>query len=150
MSSGEPAWYVVWAGPIAAFGTALPGVGAFIVGLRQLSAARRDRESKAAEAIDDIELRERQQTVAEKDGIIAQCKSDIADLRARNRELERDRDRGWDIARAWYSMSHTVTGKYAEKFEEANARFRSNNLPGIEFPVLPFPGFENIEPRRPG
>jgi len=61
----------------------------------------------------------------------------IDDLEDGRREIERDRDRGWDLARGWFDVAH----------QERHAR--NNLLMAAGGRALdPLPGFEELEGRR--
>lgn len=107
----------------------------------------RDRSDKRAET--EYELRDKvrstmdAQSLAMYDRLEAENKR----LALRLREIERDRDRGWDLARWWNSEAHRVKHLLVNIIHAANlslevagrrpVRVPEITLPSIEDPVLP-------------
>ncbi len=148
--SDQP-WYIAYIG-------AVPGIGAMMVALysarnerRKTTIEKEDRE-RHAEDRDQARLDKRTEE------IIDNLRSDNRDLRqeiagvrkeidrkqTRILELERDRDKGWNLARSWEKMAHKVWHAWANVAHVAS--YDLTKLGGYEIqpPDIKLPPLEEL------
>jgi hypothetical protein len=106
---------------------------------------RTERSDKHTETVSD--LRDRLRTTMDTQSLAMYDRLEAENKRlvARLREVERDRDRGWDLARWWNSEAHRVKHLLIGLIHAANlglemsgrkpVRVPDINLPSIEDPV---------------
>lgn len=107
----------------------------------------RERSDKKGETVSDLRDRVRSTMDAQSLAMYERLERENKRLAERLREMERDRDRGWDLARWWNSEAHRVKHLLLGLLHAANlgleiagrqpVRVPEFNLPGIEEPVLP-------------
>jgi hypothetical protein len=127
-------------------GAASPVLVALIGARLQAYRARHHAEADAEETAQDRLDREEEL-------IRKAYRDDIADLRARliteqsaTREAQRDRDRGWWLARWWEAFSHSILRIFRDALAEANGRLASAGLPQVAMPAIKIRALEDPKP----
>ena len=69
---------------------------------------------------------------------------------AEKREVERDRDRGWWLARWWERTAHRITHSYRNALAAANLQLEKAGLPAVKVIEIDLPGLEDPKPEKPG
>lgn len=112
-----------------------------------------ERSDKRTETVAELRDRVRStmdvQSLAMYDRLEGENKRLVARLRemeAEKRELERDRNRGWDLARWWEEDDHRTKHRLLNTVHAANLRLETNHLAPVEVPRIFLPKLEEPKP----
>jgi hypothetical protein len=103
---------------------------------------RTERSDKHTETVSELRDRVRTNMDVQSLAMYDRLEAENKRLVARLRDIERDRDRGWDLARWWNSEAHRVKHLLANALHLANLRLEQGLLTTVHVPEIRMPSIE--------
>jgi hypothetical protein len=103
----------------------------------------RDRSDKHVETVTELRDRVRSTMDVQSLAMYDRLEAENKRLTARLRDIERDRDRGWDLARYWNSETHRIKHLFAGLLHLANLRLEQAGGQPVTIPEIVFPSIED-------
>jgi len=132
----NPWWVVLASGALSAVGLWLNARGSWLSTIASSQDRRDEREAtERANVMNSLDARQ--------SAWIARQDQELEKVRGRVEELELERDRAWELTRAWHALAHELRHEINASRQVANSR---PGVPPITWrPIPPLPGLDEIE-----